>query len=65
MRGTSIHIKTTMYSMFLTGRLYLRQTVTKEGISRPEKVDKAEAAHTWAVPQTVADTVFYSSLFPQ
>lgn len=51
--------------MFLKGRPYLRQTITKGGISRIEKVDKAEAAQIWATPQTVADTIFYSSLFLQ
>lgn len=60
-RGFNTH-KTCMYSMFLKGR---RQTITKEEISRIEKVDKAEAAQTWAIPQTVPDTIFYSSLFRQ
>lgn len=49
--------------MFLKRRPYIRQEITNEGISRIEKIDKAEAAQTWAVPQTVAATIFYSSLF--
>lgn len=63
-RDFNIH-KDYMYSVFLKGRPYLRQTITKEEISRVEKVDKAEAAQPWTTLQTVADTIFYSSLFLQ
>lgn len=54
-----------MYSIFLKRTPYLRQTITKEEISRVEKVDKAEAAQPWTILQTVADTIFCSSLFLQ
>lgn len=54
-----------MYSLFLKGRPYLRQTITKEGISTIEKANKAEAAQTWAIPPTIVDTILYSSLFLQ
>lgn len=49
--------------MFPKRRPYIRQAITNEGISRIGKIDKAEAAQTWAIPQIVAATIFYSSPF--